>query len=80
MSAAAESPAPSASPPRGAPHELGTRELGRLARRCLGLLRPVRRHLLALAAGYGALALLFFPLGVFLFDLVWTNLTELVYG
>jgi ABC-type multidrug transport system fused ATPase/permease subunit len=45
----------------------------RLARRCLSLLAPVRGHLLALGAGFGALALLFFPLGVFLFDLVWTR-------
>jgi ABC-type multidrug transport system fused ATPase/permease subunit len=58
------------------PHALGPRELARLARRCFALLRPVRAHLLALGAGFGALALLFFPIGAFLFDLVWTRALE----
>ncbi len=52
------------------------RDLARIARRCFALLRPVRRHLLALGAGFGGLALAFFPLGVFLFDLVWTRALE----
>ncbi|MBM4383164.1 MAG: ABC transporter ATP-binding protein [Deltaproteobacteria bacterium] len=58
------------------PHALGARELARLARRCLTLLRPVRLHLLALGGGFGLLALLFFPIGAFLFDLVWTRALE----
>jgi ABC-type multidrug transport system fused ATPase/permease subunit len=74
--AAASEPTPAAEPaPRGA-HELGARELARLARRCISLLAPVRGHLLALGAGFGGLALLFFPVGVFLFDLVWTRALE----
>ncbi len=51
-------------------------DLARLARRCFGLLRPVRIHLALLGAGFGGLALAFFPLGVFLFDLVWTRALE----
>ena len=70
MSAAAESTANATS------HALGARELARLARRCFTLLRPVRAHLLGLGAGFGALALLFFPIGAFLFDLVWTRALE----
>ena len=75
MSAAAESE-PHGAPLPGARRDFGARELARLARRCLLLLRPVRRHLLRLAAGYGGVALLFFPVGVFLFDLVWTRALE----
>jgi ABC-type multidrug transport system fused ATPase/permease subunit len=74
--AAAESAAPPPSPARSGSNELGPRELARLAARCLVLLAPVRRHLLALAAGFSALALLFFPVGAFLFDLVWTRALE----
>jgi ABC-type multidrug transport system fused ATPase/permease subunit len=76
VSAAAEPAAPHAAPTPGASHELSARELARLARRCLLLLAPVRRHLLRLGSGYGALALLFFPVGAFLFDLVWTRALE----
>ena len=77
MPAAAEPAAPHAEPaPAGAAHELGPRDLARLARRCLSLLAPVRRHLVALGAGFGGLALLFFPIGAFLFDLVWTRALE----
>jgi ABC-type multidrug transport system fused ATPase/permease subunit len=74
VSAAAE---PAASPDAArAPDAFGARELARLAARCLVLLAPVRRHLLRLAAGYGVLALLFLPVGMFLFDLVWTRALE----
>jgi ABC-type multidrug transport system fused ATPase/permease subunit len=70
VSAAAESK------PDTTPHALGTRELARLAKRCFTLLQPVRAHLLALGGAFGALAVLFFPIGAFLFDLVWTRALE----
>jgi ABC-type multidrug transport system fused ATPase/permease subunit len=73
---AAEPLAPQDARPVGTPHVFGARELVRLGARCLLLLAPVRRHLLQLGAGYGALALLFFPVGAFLFDLVWTRALE----
>ncbi len=76
MPAAAESPASPPSPARGGALAFRPRELARLAARCLVLLAPVRRHLLALAAGFSVLALLFFPIGAFLFDLVWTRALE----
>ena len=76
MPAAAESSALPAPPRREGTHELGARELARLARRCFTLLRPLRRHLLQLGAIAGGLALLFFPVGAFLFDLVWTRALE----
>ncbi len=76
MPAAAESASPPTEPANGSAPALGPRALARLAARCLVLLAPVRRHLLALAAGFSALALLFFPVGAFLFDLVWTRALE----
>jgi ABC-type multidrug transport system fused ATPase/permease subunit len=41
--------------------------------RCVHLLRPVRRHVAALFGAFVALALLFVPLGVLLFDAFWTR-------
>jgi ABC-type multidrug transport system fused ATPase/permease subunit len=41
--------------------------------RCVHLLRPVRGHVAALFAGFSALAILFVPLGVLLFDAFWTR-------
>jgi ABC-type multidrug transport system fused ATPase/permease subunit len=76
VSAAAEPAAPHVAPTPRISHELGARELARLARRCLALLAPVRRHLLLLGTGFGLVALLFFPVGAFLFDLVWTRALE----
>ncbi len=74
MSAAAAPPEPHAAP--SAPHAFGAHEVARLAQRCVQLLAPVRRHLLLLGTGYGGIALLFFPVGAFLFDLVWTRALE----
>ena len=76
MSAAADRVSPPSLPGRDAAHELGARELARLARRCLALLQPVRRHLVLLASGFGALAIAFLPIGLFLFDLIWTRALE----
>jgi ATP-binding cassette subfamily B protein len=45
----------------------------RLLLRCVHLLRPVRRHVAGLFAGFSALAILFVPLGVLLFDAFWTR-------
>ena len=72
---AAES-APATEPPAPARPSGSARELARLAARCLVLLAPVRRHLLLLGGGYGVAALAFFPVGAFLFDLVWTRALE----
>ena len=44
-----------------------------LLRRCLSLLRPIRKQLLLFFAGFSALALVFVPLGVLLFDAFWTR-------
>jgi ABC-type multidrug transport system fused ATPase/permease subunit len=44
-----------------------------LLRRCLLLLRPIRRHLLLFFAGFSALAIAFVPIGVLLFDAFWTR-------
>jgi len=44
-----------------------------LLRRCLSLLRPIRRHLLLFFAGFSALALAFVPLGILLYDAFWTR-------
>jgi len=52
---------------------LGFRMVVALLWRCVHLLRPVRRHVAALFGAFGALALLFVPLGVLLFDAFWTR-------
>jgi ABC-type multidrug transport system fused ATPase/permease subunit len=44
--------------------------------RCVRLLRPVRRHVVALFGAFSALAILFVPLGVLLFDAFWTRALE----
>lgn len=41
--------------------------------RCVRLLRPVRRHVALLFSAFAALALLFLPIGVVLFDTFWTR-------
>ncbi len=76
MSAGAEAEALRALGRGGAGDRLGPQQLVALARRCLALLRPVRGHLFALGAGFGGLALVFLPIGLFLFDLVWTRALE----
>ncbi|MDX1650359.1 MAG: ABC transporter ATP-binding protein, partial [Myxococcota bacterium] len=55
---------------------LRLREIGRLLGRCLPLLRPVRGHLVGLFLGWGALALVFLPLGLLLIDVFWTRVLE----
>jgi ABC-type multidrug transport system fused ATPase/permease subunit len=60
----------------GADDRLSLRTLAVLARRCLALLAPMRRHLLLLGLGFGGSALLFLPVGMFLFDLVMTRALE----
>jgi ABC-type multidrug transport system fused ATPase/permease subunit len=42
--------------------------------RSLRFLRPVRYHLVALFGGFGALALVFVPIGLLLFDVFWTRI------
>jgi ABC-type multidrug transport system fused ATPase/permease subunit len=44
-----------------------------LLRRCLALLRPIRRHLLLFFAGFSTLAIAFVPIGVLLYDAFWTR-------
>lgn len=62
--------------PESRDDRLGLRELGRLLRRCLPLLRPVRRHLAGLFVGFGALALVFVPLALLLIDAFWTRVLQ----
>ncbi|HBZ72677.1 MAG TPA: hypothetical protein DEP35_24265 [Deltaproteobacteria bacterium] len=45
----------------------------RVLLRCLPWLRAVRGHLLAILAAYAATALVLFPIGLVLFDIVWTR-------
>jgi ABC-type multidrug transport system fused ATPase/permease subunit len=52
------------------------RTLLALLLRCAHLLRPVWRHLLALFAGFGALAVVIVPLGLLLVDAFWTRALE----
>lgn len=44
--------------------------------RCMGLLRPVRGHVVALCLGFALLALLFLPPVALLFDLFWTRVLQ----
>jgi len=41
--------------------------------RCIRLLRPVRGHVILLALGFGALAMVVLPIALILFDLFWTR-------
>ena len=41
--------------------------------RCIRLLRPVRGHVVVLALGFGALAMVVLPMALILFDLFWTR-------
>jgi len=59
---------------RGGPSDRVTfRLVRRLLARCLGLLRPLRSHLLLFFGGFSALALAFLPIGVLLYDAFWTR-------
>jgi ABC-type multidrug transport system fused ATPase/permease subunit len=60
----------------GSDDRLHFRLLVGLLLRCARLLRPVRRHVAALFGAFVALALLFLPLGVLLFDAFWTRALE----
>ena len=44
--------------------------------RCVALLGPVRKHVLALFAGFSALALLLLPLGLIFVDTLWTRVLQ----
>jgi len=57
----------------GRADRIGVRVAIAIVRRCLPLLRDVRRHLVALVAGFGATALLLLPVVLLLIDLVWTR-------
>ncbi len=46
----------------------------RVLLRCLPWLRAVRGHLAAILAAYAATALILFPIGLLLFDIVWTRI------
>ncbi len=59
-----------------APGRLRSGGLRSVLRRCFALLRPVRGHLLCLGAGFGGLALIFLPVGLILFDAIWTRALE----
>ncbi len=48
----------------------------KLLGRCIPLLRPVRKHLLMLFLGFGTLALIFLPVGLWLMDAFWTRVLE----
>lgn len=53
---------------------LRLRALVALTWRSLGFLRPVRLHIAALFTGFGAMALVFLPVGLLLFDAFWTRI------
>ncbi len=57
----------------GAEDRLGFRLVLATLWRCVGLLRPVRLHVVLLAVGYAITALVLFPLVLILFDLFWTR-------
>ncbi|MDG2332921.1 MAG: ABC transporter ATP-binding protein [Myxococcota bacterium] len=44
--------------------------------RCLHLLRPVRRHVLLLFAGFSGLSLLLLPIGLLFVDTLWTRVLQ----
>jgi ABC-type multidrug transport system fused ATPase/permease subunit len=52
---------------------LGFRLVLAILWRCIRLLRPVRGHVLVLALGFGALAMVVLPTVLILFDLFWTR-------
>jgi ABC-type multidrug transport system fused ATPase/permease subunit len=57
----------------GAGDRLHFRLVIRILLRCLGLLRPVRSHVIRLALGFGSLSVILAPIGFLLFDLFWTR-------
>jgi ABC-type multidrug transport system fused ATPase/permease subunit len=60
----------------GAGDRLHFRLVLRILLRCLGLLRPVRGHVIRLVLGFGALAVILAPIGFLLFDLFWTRVLQ----
>ncbi len=48
----------------------------RLLARCLQWLRPLRIHLLGLFGGFSVLAVLLFPVGLLLIDVIWTRVLQ----
>ncbi|MBW2242188.1 MAG: ABC transporter ATP-binding protein [Deltaproteobacteria bacterium] len=60
----------------GAQDRLPFRLVLRLLGRCLQWLRPLRRHLIALFAGFGLVAVMLFPIGLLLLDLIWTRVLQ----
>jgi len=57
----------------GSHDRLGFRMVFSILWRCVHLLRPVRRHVVALALGFAVLAALGVPAALILFDLFWTR-------
>jgi ABC-type multidrug transport system fused ATPase/permease subunit len=60
----------------GREERLGLRAVLLLFARCLRLLRPVRKHILALCAALFGLALALLPVGLILFDAFWTRVLQ----
>ena len=48
----------------------------RILMRCMALLVPVRRHVIALFFGFGSLTLLLLPLGLLFIDTLWTRVLQ----
>jgi len=80
MSAAAEPTPPTSALAQlgagGSEDRLGFRVVVALLWRCVALLRPVRWHVVALAIGFGAVAVVVLPSILILFDLFWTRALE----
>ena len=55
---------------------LSFRLILRIFLRCVALLGPVRKHVLALFAGFSALALLLLPVGLIFIDTLWTRVLQ----
>ena len=60
----------------GADDRLRMRLIFRILVRCLGLLVPVRKHVLLLFTGFGTLSLLLLPLGLLFVDTLWTRVLQ----
>jgi ABC-type multidrug transport system fused ATPase/permease subunit len=75
MSEAARSPDPALARlgAGGRADRLGFRVIVAILWRCVRLLRPVRRHVVALALGFSVLAAVAVPAALLLFDLFWTR-------